>query len=228
MNAYYKDLYDLQDKILSIVFNEKTSFYLSGGTALSRFYLLHRYSDDLDFFTHDTVIFSELFRIVYNKIKSHCKMVSIDVDSRDFKRILITEDTVKLKVDFISDKIQRIGLPVLIHNNYIDSIRNILSNKICAILDRDAERDIVDLIYISKSYFYNWQNIGEDCQLKEIFTIEDLVFRLKSFPLALLTNVPFINTVDVKSLGNDLEIIVNDCMLGSDNSLGIGKEYLGY
>jgi predicted nucleotidyltransferase component of viral defense system len=28
-------------------------FYLSGGTALSAYYLQHRYSDDLDLFTRD-------------------------------------------------------------------------------------------------------------------------------------------------------------------------------
>jgi Nucleotidyl transferase AbiEii toxin, Type IV TA system len=32
---------------------EGCPFYLSGGTALSGFYLQHRYSDDLDFFTRD-------------------------------------------------------------------------------------------------------------------------------------------------------------------------------
>jgi len=226
MKDYYKDFYDLQDKVLTIVFGEKTSFYLSGGTALSRFYLMHRYSNDLDFFTHDTVIFSDLFRMIYNQIKAHFDLVSVEVDSRDFKRVVIVAGNVKLKLDFISDKIDRIGLPVFVNNKYIDSVRNILSNKICAILDRDAERDIVDLIFISKSYFFNWQKIFEDCQLKEVFTIEDFIFRLKSFPLELLINVPFINAVDVKSLEHDLQIICNDFLLGSDNSLGVGKAKL--
>lgn len=34
----YDELYALQDKVLGIVFSEETPFYLTGGTALHRFY----------------------------------------------------------------------------------------------------------------------------------------------------------------------------------------------
>jgi len=40
---YYNDLYVIQDAVFEIV--EDYDFYLTGGTALSRFYLNHRYSD---------------------------------------------------------------------------------------------------------------------------------------------------------------------------------------
>jgi len=33
----YKKLYDLQDKVLDVVFTIEDAFYLTGGTALSRF-----------------------------------------------------------------------------------------------------------------------------------------------------------------------------------------------
>ena len=46
----YKKLYDLQDRVLGIVFSREHDFYLTGGTALHRFYYNLRYSDDLDFF----------------------------------------------------------------------------------------------------------------------------------------------------------------------------------
>ena len=46
----YAQLYALQDKVLKIIFTEETPFYLTGGTALHRFYCEHRYSDDLDLF----------------------------------------------------------------------------------------------------------------------------------------------------------------------------------
>jgi len=47
----YKKLYALQDEVLEKVFAVEDEFYLTGGTALSRFYQEKRYSDDLDFFT---------------------------------------------------------------------------------------------------------------------------------------------------------------------------------
>ncbi len=51
----YAALYRLQDEVLAELVTLGTGFYLGGGTALSRFYLQHRYSDDLDFFSHDAV-----------------------------------------------------------------------------------------------------------------------------------------------------------------------------
>ena len=46
----YTKLYLLQDKFLSWWVTLGFPFYLTGGTALGRFYLNHRYSEDLDFF----------------------------------------------------------------------------------------------------------------------------------------------------------------------------------
>ena len=45
----YKVLYELQDKVLDVVFKTENEFYLTGGTCLNRFYTEKRYSDDLDF-----------------------------------------------------------------------------------------------------------------------------------------------------------------------------------
>lgn len=45
------------DKILELVGKADTAFYLTGGTALGRFYLNHRYSDDLDFFVNKNTEF---------------------------------------------------------------------------------------------------------------------------------------------------------------------------
>ncbi|MBS1681024.1 MAG: nucleotidyl transferase AbiEii/AbiGii toxin family protein [Bacteroidetes bacterium] len=52
-DTYYSDkLYPLQDEILRIVESVNSIFYMTGGTVLSRAYLHHRYSDDLDFFVN--------------------------------------------------------------------------------------------------------------------------------------------------------------------------------
>ncbi len=40
--------------------NVKTPFFLTGGTALSRYYTHHRYSDDLDFFVVQRSDYSRL------------------------------------------------------------------------------------------------------------------------------------------------------------------------
>ena len=48
---YEANLYKLQDGVLNVVKNSNAPFYLTGGTALSRAYYNHRYSDDLDFYS---------------------------------------------------------------------------------------------------------------------------------------------------------------------------------
>ncbi|BAM32638.1 nucleotidyl transferase AbiEii/AbiGii toxin family protein [Helicobacter cinaedi] len=50
----YIRLYKTQDSIIDLVVKENLRFYLTGGTALQRFYFdSYRYSDDLDFFLMD-------------------------------------------------------------------------------------------------------------------------------------------------------------------------------
>lgn len=49
----YDDIDTLQDIVLETLSNADTEFYLTGGTAASRGYLHHRFSDDLDFFVND-------------------------------------------------------------------------------------------------------------------------------------------------------------------------------
>lgn len=60
-NYYTEKLYPLQDGVMKIVKDLQLPFYLTGGTALSRFYYHHRYSDDLDYF-------------VNNRKPEYCKM----------------------------------------------------------------------------------------------------------------------------------------------------------
>ncbi len=50
---YSRALYPIQDEVLQIINQVETGFYLTGGTAASRGYLHHRYSDDLGFFVND-------------------------------------------------------------------------------------------------------------------------------------------------------------------------------
>ena len=53
-----------QVKVLEIISQSKNicqSFYLTGGTALAEFYLQHRFSEDLDFFSENEVDSQTIF-----------------------------------------------------------------------------------------------------------------------------------------------------------------------
>jgi len=218
-SSHYSTLYQLQDEVLSKIFNESTGFYLTGGTALSRFYLNHRYSDDLDFFTHDTTGFPDSFRLLLGKISGMWDDVSLEVDARDFKRVQIKSEQIELKLDFVSDRVPRIGLPIQLRGVYIDTVRNILSNKLCAILGRDEERDIADLIYISRERRFSWKDLLEDTMKKEGFQLEDLVFRLDSFPLEALESIPFIKKQPFSEYAASLSAIRFDILNRAENTL---------
>jgi hypothetical protein len=218
----YAALYQLQDEALQLVFLEPTGFYLTGGTALSRFYLGHRYSDDLDFFSHELHQFPELFRSLFEKIKNKWEFTELEVDARDFKRLRVTTQAANLKMDFVADRVPRIGLPVLQKGFYIDTVRNILGNKVCATLGRDEARDIGDLIYIARSRTFAWPAILSEAKAKESFTREELIFRLESFPIELLESVPFTQKPDIVALGRDLSILCADIRKEGLNTLALG------
>src|SRR4030042_5919276 len=76
----------------------KESFFLTGGTALSVFYLHHRKSNDLDFFTIQSIDISEIDFLLKTKWINRYKKIK---DSSTFLSILINN----VKVDFVIDKL---------------------------------------------------------------------------------------------------------------------------
>jgi predicted nucleotidyltransferase component of viral defense system len=65
-------------------------FYLTGGTALSREYLHHRFSDDLDFFINASETFKDQVEIVFKALKGDFSNVEVVVADEDFARSFCT------------------------------------------------------------------------------------------------------------------------------------------
>jgi len=132
-----------KDKVLD------SGFFLTGGTALAAFYLHHRSSNYLDFFTKQQVDLGEVdFAIKtlwpqnYRKIK----------DSQTFLSILIRD----VKVDFVLDPLSNQEARPLYElepnlSLQVDSISNIFSNKLTAMASRTEPKDFVDFYYLCKS-----------------------------------------------------------------------------
>ncbi|RJQ24536.1 hypothetical protein C4565_09530 [Candidatus Parcubacteria bacterium] len=182
----YQKLYKLQDKILDLVFTEETEFYLTGGTCLNRFYLEKRYSDDLDLFTNFSETFAYSAREFIDKLKKSNFAPKNLVDSKDFIRINVSEDNVRLQVDFVNDRVKRFGDFLHREGYVLDNPLNILSNKITAIIGRDNPKDIFDFYLIAQNFQFNWSEILDNAREKLHFQKEDLLYRLQSFPVSLL------------------------------------------
>ncbi len=146
-NFYFKQLYPFQDQVLNLISHIDTEFHLTGGTALSRGYLNHRFSDDLDFFINDDSRFILwVDRIIHGLSRSSEWTSEVLLREERFARLNLVRAEVKLKIEMVNDVPSRIGNPwqhpIL---GRIDTAENILANKITAVLDREAPKDLADI-----------------------------------------------------------------------------------
>lgn len=120
------------------------AFYLTGGTALAAFYLHHRHSDDLDFFTHEPAT-----DFLWPMLQTMQAKGELTVLSRT-PQFIRTQFSGGLRVDFVHDVPSRVGVPRAFGSWRVDSLDNITLNKLCAILGRLDVKDYVDLYFLLK------------------------------------------------------------------------------
>lgn len=203
----YKKLYALQDEVLKIVFENEHEFYLTGGTCLSRFYIEKRYSDDLDFFTNQSPRYSFAIKNIKKALQNSFALSS-EVESKDFTRLRING---LLQVDFVNDIAFRYKEPKVSKENYLlDTIENILSNKLTAVVGRDNPKDVFDIYLIWKNYEINWSEILDAAHQKAGFSNEELIIRLKSFPKELLQDIKIIDDTFLKDFNSEFELIIDE------------------
>ena len=209
-NINYKNLYRLQDKILDIIFLQNLSFYLTGGTCLNRFYKTIRYSDDLDLFTNENRLFFYEFKEIIEKLKEKNIKFDIQIDAKDFKRVLIYENNLVLKLDLVNDYVKYINKPVIKNSYILDNLENIFANKITALISRDEPKDYVDIYslvnFLNQDILVALKNAKE----KLVFEDSDFLYRIQTFPIQLLDTINFIDNkylIEIKN--NNIKFINN-------------------
>jgi predicted nucleotidyltransferase component of viral defense system len=218
--AYYLDkLYPFQDKILKRVEHLDLDFYLTGGTALGRCYLKHRYSDDIDFFVNDNDNFKTECRLAINALKDRW-LCDIATTSETFARIFVNEEKISLKIDFVNDipshfgDLQRFSL---FHR--VDSWRNVLSNKLCA-LSRLEIKDIVDIVFIARKYAFDWETIIGEAKEKDLWIDPiDICRIIDQFSTDWLKTIKWIGKVNIEAIEKQIPVIRDDIFRGAVNSL---------
>ena len=144
---YFKTLYPFQDDVLRLVSEVGTGFYLTGGTALSRGYLSHRFSDDLDLFVNFNSRFREWSeRVVDTFWRTGDWSTDVILKEEYFVRVLLTRGELRLKVEMVNDVASRVG-DITEHSvlGRLDSPENILANKLTALIGREEPRDVADV-----------------------------------------------------------------------------------
>ena len=122
----------LQWEFLSCFFQGAVPFFLTGGTALSAFYLRHRYSEDLDLFTLDGAAFDRVSLYVADTAaKLRADAVSLQTAPL-FHRYRITRDADFVVVDFIKEVVPQVSQE---KNRFegivVDTLADITANKVC-------------------------------------------------------------------------------------------------
>lgn len=157
-----------REVLLDLITNPiiETSFFLTGGTALSIFYLHHRLSNDLDFFTLNPLDLSEIDFWIKGIWRHECSKIK---EGPHFLSFVIKETKVDFVIDPLSLKEERHR--VIFENGHhllVDSIDNIVSNKFCAILSRVEPKDYIDFYYIQKRFpKYRLEDIFEMAKTKD-------------------------------------------------------------
>ncbi len=191
-------------------------FYLTGGTALSAFYLEHRLSQDLDLFT-DTEEAMPPIEFLTGLIR---KLPSIDdiryerlYDRRIFAVTFKDGDT--LKAEFTTYPFKSIEKRARIGKLVVDSMLNIATGKLFAMTDRYDPKDFVDLYFVLQKYGWTLNDLiikaGERFDIKgmEFVIPERLLLVKKIGPEELPVMIREINIEEMKSyfLGQSSELV---------------------
>jgi len=123
-------------------------FFLTGGTALAEYYLKHRFSEDLDFFTLEKETLINIEARISPLLKKQNASIASTRKLGAYNEFIISCEGENTKLDFMQDIKVQFGQKKTFGNIIADSIENIASNKVCAILGRTEIKDFIDLYFI--------------------------------------------------------------------------------
>lgn len=140
-----------QRRILDLLSKEADiagRFYLTGGTALAEFYLGHRLSEDLDFFSEQEFD-PQAVSVVLKKIQKKAGIASVRHEQSFNRNLFFLElEKNEMKTEFTYFPFPRIEMKKKIGDMYIDSLLDIAVNKVFTIYQKPRSRDFIDLYFI--------------------------------------------------------------------------------
>ncbi|MBI3443581.1 nucleotidyl transferase AbiEii/AbiGii toxin family protein [Candidatus Woesebacteria bacterium] len=150
----------------------RQQFYFTGGTALATYYLGHRYSEDLDFFSEKKFDTQSIFTLLSEWAKKH----NFSFNARLVGPVyicMLTFPSVQVKVDFGYYPYKRLRVGKDYHGLAIDSLLDIAVNKLLTIVQRGEIKDFVDLYFLLRT-FSLWDLI-EGVRIKFSMELEPLL-----------------------------------------------------
>lgn len=138
-----------QENILRISSKISSDFALAGGTALELYYLKHRFSSDLDFFSPE-YNFAEIDRLVLRfnnasigKLKLDSEFIASNKAKVRFYSMPVKHSRRKLKIDFVEDVVLKKPRIVRFSGVAVYDAKDIYLHKLVAICGAVLEEDAV-------------------------------------------------------------------------------------
>lgn len=142
----------LQWEFLSLFFQGAPPFFLTGGTALSAFYLRHRCSQDLDLFTLDSDAFDRVRLYVADSATKLTASVASLQTAPQFRRYRLSRKGESVIVDFVREMVPQISSE---KNRFegilVDTLEDITANKISTLLSRAEIKDYIDIYFLARA-----------------------------------------------------------------------------
>lgn len=162
-------LTERQKQFLNLLSNHKdlvSQFYLSGGTALTEYYIPYRYSEDLDFFSLEPID-PEIIAVFLRSIKERLGYERVESNT-SFNRNLFFLDfpDEKLKTEFTYFPFPPIEQPTPKDGIRVDSLMDIATNKLFTIYQNPRARDFTDLYMICRQHNFGIDDLIKKARVK--------------------------------------------------------------
>jgi len=127
----------------------RDKFYWTGGTLLSFYYLHHRLSFDLDFFSEEKFGFDEINPVV-NEIKNKggFKRVEFKKIYDRYEFLFFGKENLRIEFVYYNHEKKTLKKRKKFLGVFIDSLEDIAANKLIAFFDRSEPKDVFDLYFI--------------------------------------------------------------------------------
>ncbi len=162
----------LQKQILKILpgIPDSENFYLTGGTALSTFYLEHRQSNDLDFFTAEQ---ERILPFSY-QLEEELEKLGMTIERQrkisSFVELVVKKESVVTVVHLACDSPFRFEA-VKEFKDFpgikVDSLIDIATNKLLALFGRAAFRDFIDVYFLIKKGKFTAEELMNKAKIKD-------------------------------------------------------------
>ena len=182
-----------QQKVLHVIGSSpqlRERFYLTGGTALAGYYLGHRFSEDLDFFSLEEVdpMGIDVF------LKTHKD--ELGYDSYEYQQSMnrnlyfLKYGVEELKMEFTYFPFPQIEKPVEEGGLRIDSVLDIAVNKLFTIYQRSVARDYIDLYMLCQKQGYTIKDLLAKARIKFDWHIDPLQLGSQFYKAKEVTDMP--------------------------------------